>query len=144
MIMSMHKQLLENYLRKHSITDKDKMDKIIKGFDLNSPVYLYNLNVGDRVFQYIRRPNSESEVRLGQWFALKGSNMDSLGIFSGGSGRLLNEFEIVYPVQVIEGTAKSLPWDWKEDGIGGSGGATQMFMPSKLFYALRPLGIHFS
>ena len=141
--MSLYRELLKNYLKTHGITRRNEVNEIISGFDFNHPVYLENLEPGCRIFQYVRRPNAEFEAKLGRWFSLKGATMDSLGIFSGGSGRLLKEFMITSPVVVIEGTAKSLSRNWGWAG-GGSGGSTQMFMPSKLFYALRPLGTHYS
>lgn len=140
--MNSTKQVIEDYLKKHGISNQKEIDEIISGFDLFGPVYQQRIWVNDRLFQYVRRPNlSFNAIGVGRWFCLKGASMDSLAIFSGGVGRHLTEYRVKYPIVVLEGTAKKLSRNWEWAG-GGEGGATQMFIPNELFFALEVLGTH--
>jgi len=134
--------LIENYLKENGITSQKKIAEVISGFDLSQPIYKQRIWVGDRLFQFVRNPNSSfNQIGLGNWFALKGATMDSLGIFGGGSGRSLTEFTVKYTIIALEGTAVKLArnWDWAG---GGRGGGTQIFIPNNMFYALEVIGTH--
>lgn len=140
--MNQAQQLIEFFLKENGVTNQKKVGKVISGFDLSKPVYKQRLMANDRLYQYVRNPSSSSnEIGVGNWFALKGATMDSLGIFSGGSGRNLTEFKVNFPITVLEGTAIEIGRNWKWAG-GGKGGATQIFIPKRMFYALELLGNH--
>ena len=140
--MNRAEQIIENYLKRNGITKKKKIKEIISGFDLSMPVYLEALYINDKIYQYRRNPSQfYNENGIGNWFALKSATMDSLAIFSGGSGRSSTEFKVKYSINVLAGTAKKLDRNWGWAG-GGTGGATQHFIPNKMFYALEVLGTH--
>lgn len=140
--MNKKQQLIEGYLRENGITTQSKIDEILSGFDLSRPVYKQEIWANHRLYQYVRNPSSSfNQIGIGNWFALKGASMSSLGIFSGGSGRSLTEFKLKVPIVALEGTAKKIAHNWSWAG-GGIGGATQVFIPEKMFYALEVLGTH--
>lgn len=140
--MNSAKQIIENYLKKNGITSQQEIEEIISGFDLSKPVYEQEIWTNDRLYQYVRNPNSSfNEIGVGRWFSLKGAKMSSLAIFSGGSGRSLIEYKVNFTIVALEGTAKKMGLNWSWSG-GGQGGATQIFIPKKMFYAIEALGTH--
>jgi hypothetical protein len=108
---------------------RDKIDKVLSGFDFCQAVYIQKLEEGDEVYQYMRTFGYS-----GNWLALKGASMEDLAIFSGNEGRVLKKVRITYPCAVLEGIAKSIPRNWKWS-YGGLGGGTQMYMPSKYIFS---------
>lgn len=118
--------------------DATEIKHYLRGFDLSKPVYEQRLE-DEVVYQYMRAPSANySQPKLGNWFCLFGSNMTRLGIFSG-AGRILVKAKIQHPLIALEGTASEMPIAWQDDkekgeafGVGGKGGATQIFIPSHL------------
>jgi len=138
--MNRGKEFIENYLNNNGISNQPEVDEIISGFDLSQPIYKQTIWPDDQLYQFIRNPSSSFHwFQASKWFCLKGATMDSLGIFSGGSGRSLTEFKVTYSIVGLEGTAKEFARDWSWAG-GGSGGATQIFIPKKMFYAIECVG----
>ena len=138
--MSDSRQIIKQYLNNHGILNQAQIDEITSGFDLSKTVYENRIWPDDKLFQFVRNPNSSfNELRTGRWFSLAGASMDSLAIFSGASGRQLTQFRVNHPIVVLEGTAVKLARDWNWEG-GGEGGATQLFIPEKLLYALEVIG----
>lgn len=136
-----YQETAEKYLRKHGIINDAEIKEILSGFNFTKPVYENRIWPGDRIYQFIRKPNFKGSFETGRWFSLKGANMDSLGIFSGESGSRLTEFLVTNEIVVLEGTAKELALNWSWAG-GGKGGATQLFIPRQFFYALEGAGSH--
>jgi hypothetical protein len=134
---------LLNFLRRNGITDPTQVQKIISGFDLDKPVYERLVEPGERLYQYIRNSSVVEPVpRTGNWFCIaRWATMDSLAIFSGGTGRHLVEFTVSHPVCSIEGTASAMKRNWNWAG-GGFGGNTQAYLPQHALFALAPKGTH--
>lgn len=125
--------------------------EILEGFGFSKnrtpTVFEVELEAGDELLQWIGNPSAELGIARGRWYALKGATMDRLGIFSGGAGRSLHRFEVTAPCRALEGDAAELGSRATPDGprvkisrtgdatngwkfgLGGSGGATQIFVP---------------
>lgn len=134
--------ILTDFLKRNGITDSAKIANIVSGFDLTKAVYPQMIEPTDRLFQFLRNEESgRPEPQTGNWFCLIGATMDALAIFGGGAGRRLQEFRVKIPVLAIEGTAKHMRQDWRWAG-GGSGGATQIYLPPQALYLLEGVGTH--
>jgi len=142
--MSVSEAIIKRYLRKHGVTDAKVFEKVASGFELLKPVYEQLIEPRDRLFQFIRNPQfTYPAMRTGEWFCLAGASMDAVGIFSGLSGRSLAEFTVSIPVMALEGTAGPMARDWGW-ALGGTGGATQIYLPQQLLFALVGKGMHSS
>lgn len=129
---SLNKITAENYLRRNSITDRNKIGQILGGFDFKKPVYEQVLEPSEILYQFVRKPSAFNTCPdSGEWFCLSGATMDGLAIIGGGSGRQLKKFAVIRRIIAMEGTAsaQTVNWYW---GGGGSGGHTQIFIPSHL------------
>jgi hypothetical protein len=92
--------------------------------------------------QYLRNEEvARPFPQTGNWFCIGGASMDALAIFSEGAGRRLQEFTVNTPVMELEGTAAPVRRNWAWSG-GGSGGATQIFLPQQALFALVGVGTH--
>lgn len=132
--MLLKREAAEKFLAEQG-ENLDKIEEVLSGFDFDKPVYIQQLDEGEEVYQYMRTFGYS-----GNWLALKGASMEDLAIFSGNEGRVLKKVRITHPCPVLEGMAKSMPRNWFWSG-GGSGGGTQMYMPSKyLFSCIEILG----
>lgn len=130
------------FLARNGITDATSVAEIVGGFDLRKPIYEQVIEPDDCLYQFTRRTEAgQPDIKTGRWFCLAGATMDSLGIFSGGAGRSLSEFTVSRPVVGLEGTAASIRRNWQWAG-GGTGGATQIFLPQKSLFALVGRGTH--
>ena len=130
------------YLRAHRV-DSKYIENIVKAFDPRMPIYEHALDGGAEIFQYLRNPShSDPHPKLGNWFCLRGAAQDGLAIFGGGSGRHVVRITVSHPINVLEGTARSMAIDWT-NSIGShkeSGGATQIFIPASLVGRLTGTG----
>ena len=141
-IEDLHRDVITGFLKRHGVADKTHIEQITAGFDLGKPVYERRIEDGDTLFQFMRNPDSTTpHWQTGRWFCLRGAGMNALGIFGGGSGRTLAEFTVNRPVWSLEGTAGPLARDWGWAG-GGTGGATQIFVPPDGLMALVGKGHH--
>jgi hypothetical protein len=134
------------YLRKNGVSSDSKISEILSGFDFSagSGPYLNQLRMGDHYFQFVRGPSfALPDPVVGAWFCLKGAEMNQLAIHSPDAMRLLTVFKVVAEVIVLEGLAKDLPFRGqpKAHGVGGKGGATQIYVPRGLSSALENLGL---
>ena len=128
--------VVRKFLKDLGYQDKE-IKNYLRVFNLNLPAYEQLLEEGDIIYQFMRVPTAKyPEPKLGNWFSLFGSNMTRLGIFSG-AGRILAKVKVQNPITVLEGTAAELPLSWKNNketgeafGVGGKGGATQIFIPA--------------
>ncbi len=137
-----NRQRIVTFLAKSGIRDPKQIGEIVGGFDLNQPVYEQMINPGDRIFQFIRNPESgKPTINTGNWFCIPGASMDQLAIISGGAGRSLVEFTVTRSVNSLEGTASPQPRNWSWSG-GGRGGATQIYLPRTALMALEGKGTH--
>jgi hypothetical protein len=121
--------LAREWLKQNGVTSHKWLDEIIGGFDFAKPIYEQHLFAGTFLYQYIRNPSLENMSPMrGSWFSLRGSTPTSLAISDGLSGRRLHKFEVQSPIVALEGiaSAKSMDWIWAG---GGTGGATQLFLP---------------
>jgi len=121
-IRPMSREDMAKWLKeKHGITNEDKLDDMLHSTDFTKPVNLVELQSGTQVVQYVRADGS-----VGTFFAYPGTPPSALGIT--GEGRILTNFTIAEPVQVIEGTAAAFPVG-KYPGVGGPGGGIQLIFP---------------
>ena len=137
-----NRDIIVKFLAKYGIADEQTTSKVVGGFDLARPVFERLLEKGERLFQFIRNVELGNPCPLtGNWFCLAGATMDAVGIFSGGAGRRLVEFTVNRPVWSLEGTAGPIERSWAWAG-GGSGGATQIYLPCPALFALTGKGTH--
>ena len=128
------------YLRRYGVSDPKKIQEVIRGFDLNKPMYEQFLSIGERLYQYIRNPSRfDAGPSSGNWFALVGATTSGLAIIDGISGRRLHKFEVIAPLYALEGVAARMSIDWLWAG-GGEGGGTQIYVPPNLLGHLQPVG----
>ncbi len=133
------KATIKSFCSRHGISD-DKRAEIEDGFDLHQPLVAYTLYPPEELFQYIRLPSSMNVCpSVGNWFALKGATLEGVAIFSGLSGRRRAKFELLVPIEVLEGTAGRQPRDW-DIAVGGPGGSTQLYIPTASLVTLRCWG----
>lgn len=125
------------FLNRHCVAN---INSVLTGFDLAKPVYVNSLNPGDRLQQFIRNPSHFGQSEIGNWFSLLSGSMSGVSIFGGLSGRVPHTFSVTYPLQVLEGTARKRPQNWKFGVGGGSGGGAQIYIPSRLLGHLKHLG----
>ena len=82
----------------------------------------------------MRRPTAtDPSPAAGNWFGLAGMTSAGVAIDDGLGGRGLVAFT------ALEGTAARFALD-RGKGIGGAGGATQVYVPRNLLGHLRPMG----
>jgi len=134
--------IVTDFCARYRVSSGKEAD-IRDGFDLSKPLYVHTLYPPTRLFQFIRLPSATNiSPRLGNWFALRGATMAGLAIFGGLAGRRQAEFDILRPIEVLEGTAAPQArgpkhWDY---AVAGPGGSTQIFVPDSALLALRGLG----
>jgi hypothetical protein len=139
---SNYQAILTAFLKRNGITDPLKVREISNGFDLRRAVYTRLIQPGDRLFQFLRNEEMARPIpQTGNWFCIAGATMDALAVFGGVAGRRLQEFTVNTPVMGLEGTAARMHRDWGWAG-GGSGGATQIFLPPHALFALVGVGTH--
>jgi putative RNase toxin 46 of polymorphic toxin system len=127
-------------LRSQGIATKVDVEKVLNGFDFSKPVYEHEFWPGDVLYQLIRLPSATLPVpATGNWFGLAGITTGGVAINDGLSGRQAVKFEVVASFRALEGSAKALPVDLGS-AIGGTGGATQIFLPRTLLGHLQSVG----
>ena len=98
---------IEKYLELYGSYD---VREIIDAFDLKKAVYEKHLDVGEDIFQFVRRPSFDDPAPiLGSWFCLKGASLDRLAIISGGAGRIVSHLQVERSRMVareLSGTAR--------------------------------------
>lgn len=106
--------------------------RVLSGFDLKKPMYEQDFWPDDVLFQLIRLPSAtDPSPSTGNWFGLSGITTRGVGINDGLSGRRLASFKVVAHFTALEGTAARLTVNL-QTGIGGVGGATQIYAPRSL------------
>jgi hypothetical protein len=131
---------VHEWLQRNGVTSARDLTEVSGSFDLERPVYEVPLHPGEVLYQYIRLPEFGNPApAMGRYFALAGATTDGVAIFDGAAGRQLLAFEVVILLPALEGTAASKPIDWTHY-VGGTGGATQLFIPRHLHDRLRPRG----
>lgn len=144
-IIQQREQLVRDYLARAGMTDPKQVESHLKGWDLSEPVYERSFEPGERLVQHISNPHRDSRSPVpetGHYYGLPGGQtLGEMGIGSGVNGRTANEFEIVRPFTALEGTAKAIDERTANESylsLGGSGGATQIFIPDCGLSCLRP------
>jgi hypothetical protein len=123
---------IRSYLRANGLASGKAISDVLDGFDLDQIIQYRLLEEPDRLFQYIRKPSfKDLSPHSGRFFCLAGATQSRLAIVGGLAGRRLHRFEVLAPLTVIEGTAKRQD-DNLDIGIGGEGGATQIYVPPNL------------
>jgi hypothetical protein len=102
--------------------DPKNLENHLEGTDPTKPVVLRTLPKGTKVIQYVR-----ADGKPGMYFAEPGTPMEQLGIKEP-PVRVMQEFVIEKPVEVVESTAATLETDLAP-GVGGSGGGQQLIFP---------------
>jgi hypothetical protein len=131
-----------DYLQRHGIVSPKKIDEILGGFDFSQAVYEQPLYPGDTLFQFVRLPSlGAPHPTTGNWFGIAGATTSGLAISDGHSGRRLHKYRVVAHATALEGSAvkKEMNWDWAG---GGSGGATQLYVPPNLLGCIQAIGAH--
>lgn len=129
----------ETFLRSQGLS-ANGVAQTLGGFDFDRPAYIQDFWPGDTIYQLVRNPSFETPLpSVGNWFGLAGITTASVAINDGISGRWLAKFEVTVPFKALEGTAAKLHTDVGR-AIGGTGGGTQIFIPSMLRGYLKPLG----
>lgn len=145
-----------SYLERNGVASERFVEEVLSGFgiDPTAPaasarrVLEIRLEEHDELFQALRNPSADSGwrpglkgklwrpyfpdknlgVRRGNWYSLSGATPDQVGIFGGLSGRTPHKFRVHSDCSALEGDAAPFPIDWAS-ALGGSGGATQIFVP---------------
>ena len=117
-----------------------EVDDVLSGFDFMRPAYEHHFFPGDELYQLIRLPSvGLPSPQRGNWYALAGLTHRNVAVSSGLAGRRTQKFEVVMPFLALEGTAKTLPIDWRLE-IGGPGGGTQIYVPRQFGGRIRAVG----
>jgi hypothetical protein len=117
-----------------------RVEEALSGFDFAKPVYEQDFWPEDVLFQLVRLPSVRDPVPAsGNWYGLAGITARGVAVNDGLAGRRLNAYKVVSPFKALEGTAVKFKVD-RGSGIGGDGGATQVFIPSALLGHLQSLG----
>lgn len=117
-----------------------EIEKIFTGFDVGKPLYEHDFWPDDTLWQLVRMPSASlPSPATGNWFGLVGVTSSGVAINDGLAGRRLVRFRVVAHFKALEGTAKTLPADIGT-GIGGLGGATQVYVPRALLGRLVATG----
>src|SRR5262245_12220332 len=138
-IRSLDKAGIVAWLAAHGV---NAADEILEGFGFGAGrqprVFEVELEEGEPLYQWMGNASAGAGISRGRWYALKGASMDGLGIFSAAAGRSLHQFRVAHPCRALEGDAAGIgtrigsegprvkSWQY---GVGGSGGATQIFIP---------------
>ena len=114
--------------------------RVMTGFDIGKPMYEHPFWPQDVPYQLVRRPTaSDPSPAAGNWFGLAGMTSAGVAINDGLGGRGLVAFAVLAPFTALEGTAARFALD-RGKGIGGAGGATQVYVPRNLLGHLRAIG----
>jgi hypothetical protein len=129
-----------DFLRTQGVSGESDLERILGGFDFDRPVYEQSFWQGDFLYQLIRMPSASlPSPNVGNWFGIAGMTTHGVAINDGVSGRRAVQFEVVSPFTALEGSARPLPVD-VFSAIGGAGGGTQVFVPTKLLGRLQSVG----
>lgn len=140
MTLLVNKAAIREYLERNGVNHPVLVDNVLSGFDLAQPVYEQRLEPGAELFQYMRRPAvGRPDLRVGNWFCLRGASRDGLAIMDGLAGRELHHFRISAELVALEGVASRLSPHWVAE-IGGGGGATQIYVPPRLLGHVHSIG----
>lgn len=115
------RQVVEQALAAHGITDPDRLKSHVDGCDLTHPVTVKRLHPGDRFDMWVRDAGTP-----GKYAAPEGEDPAGLGIIR--KGRHLQRYRVVSELDVVSCTAKTFP-SGKVEGVGGLGGNTQYILP---------------
>lgn len=114
--------------------------KILTGFDLRQPIYEHDFWPDDVLFQLIRLPSATDPTPLtGNWFGLLGITSTGVAVNDGLAGRRCASFKVISHFKALEGTAAPFTVNL-QTGIGGGGGATQIYIPRSLLGHLTSIG----
>ena len=102
----------------------------ISGTDLGLPVVRRMLQRGEVIIMYQRAGGQP-----GTYLARVGALPEQLGISP--AGRILKQFEVIEPLEVMETTAANMATGVAA-GVGGKGGAKQLIMPPNWERSTRP------
>ena len=117
-----------------------EVEKVLSGFDFSRPVYEHDFWPDDVLFQLVRLPSALDPLpSSGNWFGLAGITASGVAVNEGLAGRRLASFKVVSPFKALEGTAARFKVNLGS-AIGGEGGATQIFIPTRLLGHLHSLG----
>ncbi len=139
-IRERYEEIAKNYLHFNGYSGQ-KLGEILSGFDFNKPAYEQKIDAGNILYQFVRRSSHYNAMpKIGNWFCLSGAELSGLAIISGGEGRIVAKILVEIPFAGLEGvaSAQSVNWGWSG---GGTGGATQIFVPDKYIISnIRVLG----
>jgi hypothetical protein len=128
------------FLNSQHVRPDGEIDKVLSGFDFNKPAYAHQFWPGDVLYQLIRLPSSrDPNPATGNWFGLTGVTASGVAVNDGLTGRRLASFKVILPFTALEGTAVKFRINLGS-GIGGPGGMTQIFVPSRLYSHLESHG----
>ena len=131
---------VREYFARNGVVNSVLVSNVLSGFDLTKPMYEQRLEPGTELFQYIRRPASgRPDLRVGNWFCLRGASRSGLAIMDGLAGREIHHFRVYSELVALEGTASRLSPNWHHE-VGGRGGDTQLFVPPLLLGRIHSIG----
>lgn len=129
---SLNKQSAAALLMSQGVKDQGEIAKILDGFDLGKPLYEHDFWPDDVVYQLVRLPSASLPApTTGNWFGLAGITTQGVAINEGLAGRRLMQLKVIAHFKALEGTAKRLATNLLT-GIGGPGGATQIYAPRSI------------
>ena len=133
-------QSAADLLRWQGVAPQPEIEKVLSGFDFEKPMYEHDFWPDDILYQLIRKPSATLPVPgTGNWFGLAGITTRGVAINDGLAGRRAAQFKVLMPFKALEGTARPMAIDLGS-GIGGVGGATQIYVPRMLLGRLQALG----
>ena len=131
----------ERFLSEQGVQPASEVKNVLSGFDFSKAIYEHDFWPGDVVYQFVRLPSATDPApSSGSWFGLAGLTPSGVAINEGLAGRRLARFKVLAPFKALEGTAVKFKINISS-GIGGRGGATQIFIPRGLVGHLQSLGV---
>lgn len=144
------KMKAREWLGAQGVVPASWIDSVIDAFDFSAPApEIRQFDTGDVIYQYTGNPSFYNAApNAGSWYCLQGAQPEGLAIFSGLAGRTLHRFVVERPFAALEGRAapkskmssEAVRLDFWRQGIGGSGGVTQIFVPPSQRPGLRGEG----
>ena len=134
------KAAVRDYLARNGVANDVLVANVLSGFDLAQPLYEQRLEPDTELFQFMRRPAvGRPDLRVGNWFCLRGATRGGLAIMDGLAGREVHHFRVGSELVALEGTASRMTRDWQIE-IGGVGGHTQIYVPPRLIGHILSVG----